>query len=61
MLSSIWIIVIMNVNQSINQYSFIWWHDITTDINAIAIYIADLECSKAKCPECPADNDIYKA
>ena len=41
------------INQSINQsnqYSFIWWHDITTDINAIAIYIADLECSKAKYP-----------
>jgi len=29
-------------------YSFIWWHDITTDINAIAIYIADLDCSRAK-------------
>jgi len=49
------------INQSIHQYSFIWWHDITTDINAIAIYIADLECSKAKYPECPADNDIYRA
>ena len=49
------------LNQSINQYSFIWWHDITTDINAIAIYIAGLDSSKAKYPECPADNDIYRA
>ena len=44
------------LNQSI---IFVYlWHDITTDINAIAIYITDLEYSKAKYPECPADNDI---
>ena len=34
---------------SINQYSFIWWHDIKTDINAISIYIAGLECSGVSC------------
>jgi len=27
-------------------------NDITTDTNAIAIYIAGLECSKAEYPEC---------
>jgi len=32
----------------------------TTDTNAIAIYIAGLECSKAKYRECPADNDVYR-
>jgi len=28
-------------------------------MNAIAIYIADLECSKVKYPECPADNEKF--
>jgi len=46
---------------TINQYSFICWHDIITDTNAIAIYIAGLEYKMAKYPECPADNDIYRA
>jgi len=32
-----------------------------TDTNAIAIYIAGLEWSKAKYPECPAAHDIYRA
>jgi len=47
-------------NQSINIRLF---DDtiITTDINAIAIYIADLERSTAKYLVCPADNDIYIA
>jgi len=46
--------------QSINQYSFIWWHGITTDTNAIVISIAGLECSKAEYyPECPAANDLF--
>ena len=46
-------------NQAINQYPFIWWNDITTDTNAIAIYIAGLECSKAEYPECPAANNLF--
>jgi len=48
------------LNQSINQYSFIWWN-IKTDTNTIAIYIAGQECSKAKYPECPAAYDSYRA
>ena len=40
---------------------FIFWNDITTDTNAIAIYIAGLECSEAKYPECPAAYDTYRA
>ena len=31
----------------------------TTNTNAIAIYIAGLECSKAKHPECPAAYDLF--
>jgi len=28
-----------SINQSINQYLFIWRNDITTDTNAIEIYM----------------------
>jgi len=51
----------MDLKSRFNQYSFIWWHNITTDINATVIYMADLGCSKAKYPECPTDNHIYRA
>jgi len=47
--------------QSINQ-SIGLFDDTTSQLtNAITIYIADLECSKAKYPECLAGNDIYRA
>jgi len=46
-------------NSTINQYSFILLHGITTDTNTVAIYIAGLECSTAEYPECPAANDLF--
>ena len=32
------------------QYTFIWWHGITTETSATAIYITGLECYKAEYP-----------
>ena len=43
-------------NQSIFVYLM---DDITAGINTIWIYIASLECSKAKYPEWPAANDLF--
>jgi len=46
------------INQSILVYLMTRhhnWHKRNCD------YIADLECSKAKYPECPTDSDIYRA
>jgi len=45
---------LIDLEQSIS----IRWHGITTDTNAIAIYIAGLECSKGEYLECPTANDL---
>jgi len=47
------------INQSINIRLFDGMIIITTDTNAIVIYIASPGCSNAKYPECPATNDPF--